>query len=144
MSSASDELGLTFQRGAQRARVCRALLARVGAAECWTPTGPALAARAAPSRSSEPDTQRILAACWALWEGCSTLSLNELLLLDPSHLEATGELIAALARGPAAVDDWLARFEPAQGFSARAGGSSKTSAKVSTANPLKRVESALE
>ena len=115
MNTARDELGLTFHRGAQRARVCCALLARVGAAECWTPTGPALAARVAPSRGSEPDTQRILAACWALWEGCSTLSLNELLLLDPSHLEATGELIAALARGPAAVDDWLARFEPAQG-----------------------------
>ena len=107
-----------FQSGLQRARVCRALLALVDAAERWTPTGPALAARAAPSRTTEPDGQRLLAACWALWEGCSTLSLSELLLLRPPLLEAMGELIAALARGAPAVDAWLARFEPAQGSSA--------------------------
>jgi hypothetical protein len=105
-------------------------LALVDAAERWTPTGPALAAREAPS---DPDVRRILAACWALWEGCSTLSLDELLLLRPSLLEAVGELIAALARGPAAVDAWLARFEPAQGSSA----SPTPSRRVAAAGHLK-------
>jgi len=118
MNTASDERELPFQSGRQRARVCRALLSLVGAAECWTPTGPAMAARVAPPPSAEPDVRRILAACWALWEGCSTLSLSELLLLRPSLLEPVGELIAALARGAVAVDAWLARFEPAPGASA--------------------------
>ena len=115
MNTASDERELPFQSGHQRARVCRALLSLVDAAEAWTPTGPALSARAAPPRGVEPDVRRILAACWALWDGCSTLPLSELLLLRPSLLEAVGELIAALARGAIAVDVWLARFEPAQG-----------------------------
>ena len=112
---ASCEHWLPFHDAPQRARVCRALLALVDEAERWTPTGPALEARAVPSRTTEADGQRILAACWALWEGCSTLSFNELLLLRPPLLEAMGELIAALARGTPAVDVWLARFEPAQG-----------------------------
>ena len=115
MNTANDERELPFQSGHQRARVCRALLSLVDAAEAWTPTGPALSARAAPPRGVEPDVRRILAACWALWDGCSTLPLSELLLLRPSLLEAVGELIAALARGTVAVDAWLARFEPAQG-----------------------------
>ena len=118
MNTASDEGGLLFQSGLQKSRVCSALLALVDATERWTPTGPALAARVAPPRSTEPDVRRILATCWALWEGCSTLSLSELLLLRPPLLEAVGELIAALSRGAVAVDAWLARFEPAQGPSA--------------------------
>ena len=119
MSSASDARALPFQSGLQRARVCCALLALVDAADCWTPAGPALAARAAPSRKAEPDVQRMLALCWALWEGCSTLALSELLLLRPPRLEAVGELLAALARGGPAVEAWLERFEPAQGSPAR-------------------------
>ena len=113
MKAASEPHGLRIQSPAQRARVCRALLALADAAECWTPTGPALAARALP-RGAEPDVQRTLAACWALWEGSSTLSFSELLLLRPPMLEAMGELIASLARGGVAVDAWLARFEPAR------------------------------
>lgn len=95
----------------QRARVCRALLALVGASERWTPGGPAPAARVSPPGNGDPDAHRILAACWALWEGCSTLSLAEFLQLSPPRLEAAGELLAAVARGPASVDDWLARYE---------------------------------
>jgi hypothetical protein len=101
----------SFTSGTQRARVCLALLALVDATERWTPQGPAPDARVAPPRSGDPDAPRLLAACWAIWEGCSTLTLDELLLLRPQRLEAVGELLAALARGSAAIDGWLVRYE---------------------------------
>jgi len=97
----------------QRARVCLGLLALVDAADCWMPTGPAPGVHA-PSPAVDPDMRTLLAACWALWEGASTLSLRELLLLSPPRLEAVGELLAPIARGPAAIDAWLERYPPAQ------------------------------
>jgi len=106
------DLAASFDSGLQRARVCRALLGLVDAAERWTPAGPATDARVSPARSQDPDAPRLLAACWALWEGSSTLTLSELLRLSPPRLEAVGELLAALARGPLAVEAWLERFEP--------------------------------
>jgi hypothetical protein len=90
--------------------VCIALLTLVDAASSWTPTGPAPDARVAPSRTLDPDGRAMLAVCWAIWEGSSTLSLHELLQLSPPRLEAVGELLAAIARGPAAIDGWLERF----------------------------------
>jgi hypothetical protein len=113
MNTASETL-CSFESALQRARTCRALLALVGAASRWTPSGPAPDARVAPARSSEADAQRILALCWALWEGSSTLSVNELLRLDPVRLAAVGELLVALAGGARSIDEWLARWEPAQ------------------------------
>jgi hypothetical protein len=101
----------SFRDGSQRANTCRRLLDLVDAADRWTPTGPAPEARAALDRAAGPDAQRILAACWAIWEGSSTLGVNELLLLEPQRLEAVGELLAAIARGAAAIDAWLARWE---------------------------------
>jgi hypothetical protein len=101
-----------FRDGTQRANACRVLLGLVGASDRWTPTGPAPAARIALDGDAGPDARRILQACWAIWEGTSTLALNELLQLEPRHLEALGELLAAMARGPAAIDAWLARWEP--------------------------------
>lgn len=111
MSAASSPVPL-IENPQQRARVCRALLALVGASERWTPGGPAPAARVSPPGTGDPDAHRILAACWALWEGCSTLSLADFLQLSPRRLEAAGELLAAIARGSASIDEWLARFEP--------------------------------
>jgi hypothetical protein len=105
----------SFTSGTQRARVCLALLALVDATERWTRNGPAPGARVAPPRSADPDAGRLLAACWAIWEGCSTLTLDELLLLSTPRLEAVGELLAALARGSAAIDAWLARYEGVPG-----------------------------
>jgi len=99
-----------FGSGQQRARVCFTLLALVDGADQWTPAGPAPAARITPSRNVDPDARAMLAACWAIWDGCSTLSLNEVLLLSPPRLEAVGELIAAIARGANAIDGWLARY----------------------------------
>lgn len=104
---------LVLLSGSQRACVCIALLALVDAAGRWTPAGPSRDARAAPSRSLDPDGHAMLAVCWAIWEGSSTLSLNELLQLSPPRLEAVGELLAAIARGPAAIDVWLGRYAPA-------------------------------
>jgi hypothetical protein len=99
--------------------VCIALLGLVGAAGRWTSTGPTRDARVAPSRSVDPDGHAMLSVCWAIWEGSSTLSLNELLQLSPPRLEAVGELLASIARGPAAIDDWLGRFASAPGASTR-------------------------
>lgn len=110
--SPSRDVAALFANGLQRARVCKVLLALAGSREQWTPHGPPLAARIVPPRDADPDARRMLAACWALWNGSSTLSLDELLFSSPRHLEAMGELLAAIARGPAAIDDWLARFEP--------------------------------
>jgi hypothetical protein len=110
MGAARVALPAGFESSRQRARACRALLALVDATGCWTPHGPAPDALVAPPE--QPDAQRLLALCWALWNGCSTLVLSELLLLSPRPLEAVGELLVALARGPAAIDGWLARFEP--------------------------------
>ena len=62
----------------------------------------------------------MLAACWAVWEGSSTLSVHELLRLTPPRLEAVGELLAAIARGPAAIDAWLERYPPTQESPSRA------------------------
>jgi hypothetical protein len=101
----------SFTSGTQRARVCLALLGLVDATERWTPNGPAPDARVAPPRSADPDAPRLLAACWALWEGCSTLTLDELLLLSSPRLEAVGQLLAALAHGSVAIDAWLERYE---------------------------------
>ena len=102
----------SFRDGPQRAHTCCRLLGLVGASDRWTSTGPTPEARAALDRSAGPDAQRILAACWAIWDGSATLGLNELLLLKPEHLEAVGELLAAMATGATAIDDWLVRWEP--------------------------------
>lgn len=101
-----------FRDRSQRANTCKALLGLVDARDRWTPTGPAPEARAALDRAAGTDAQRLLAACWAIWEGSSTLALNELLLLAPRRLEAVGELLAAMAHGATAIDAWLARWEP--------------------------------
>jgi hypothetical protein len=101
-----------FGSGVQRASVCHVLLALVGEEERWAATGPSPASRAAPPRQADADGARMLAACWALWEGCSTLTVDELLRLAPARLEAMGELLAAMARGPEAIDQWITRFRP--------------------------------
>ena len=103
---------LAFGSG-QRASVCLALLALVDAADCWTATGPAPGMRLARSRAVDPDTRTLLAVCWVIWEGSSTLSLHEVLRLSPPRLGAVGELVTAIAGGPAAIDAWLERYPPA-------------------------------
>lgn len=99
-----------FRNREQTARVCRTLLARVGREQCWPPGGPSNEARLVPPNSSNSDERRLLEACWTLWESTTTLSLAQLLRLEPAHLEVLGELIAALARGPDAIDDWVERM----------------------------------
>ena len=103
---------LPFRDGSQRATTCQLLLRLVGASDRWTPNGPAPEARVAFDHGAGADAQRILAACWAIWEGSSTLAVNELLLLEPRRLEAVGELLAAMGRGSTAIDAWVARWEP--------------------------------
>lgn len=119
-----------FRDGPQRANACRRLLDLVDASDRWTPHGPTPEARVAPLAECGPDAQRLLAACWAIWEGSSTLALNELLLLEPRRLEAVGELITAMARGAAAIDAWLARWEPAAAAAPRGASGSGTPERI--------------
>ena len=100
-----------FRDREQAARVCRTLLARVGLERQWSLGGPSPEARRAPPNSADADQRRLLETCWTLWERTSTLSLDQLLRLEPAHLEALGELIAALAQGAEAIDDWVARAD---------------------------------
>lgn len=100
-----------FRSREQAARVCRTLLGRVGLEKHWSLAGPSPEARLAPPNGANSDERRLLEACWTLWEGTSTLSLDQLLCLGPDHLEALGELVAALARGPDAIDGWVERAD---------------------------------
>jgi hypothetical protein len=97
-----------FRDREQAALVCRALLASAGLAHGWTRTGPRPDAMAL-SCSSPTAVRRLSAACWSIWEGCTTLGFDEILAMEPEHLELVGELLSALARGPEAVDGWLHR-----------------------------------
>jgi len=106
-----------FRDREQAARVCRTLLVRVGLDGHWSLEGPSPEARLAPPNGANSDERRLLEACWTFWERTSTLSLDQLLRLEPAHLEALGELIAALARGADAIDGWLDRAERADGRS---------------------------
>ena len=100
-----------FRDREQAARVCRTLLARVGLERHGSLAGPSPEARRAPPSGANSDAGRLLEACWTLWERTSTLSLDQLLRLAPAHLEALGELIAALALGAEAIDGWVERAD---------------------------------
>lgn len=100
-----------FRDREQAARVCRTLLARVGLERHWSLGRPSPEALLAPPNGVDSDEGRLLDVCWTLWERTSTLSLDQLLRLEPAHLEAVGELITALARGAEAIDGWVERAD---------------------------------
>jgi hypothetical protein len=97
-----------FRDREQAALVCRVLLGSAGLAHGWTRTGPRPDALAL-SCTSSAAVRRLSAACWAIWEGCTTLGFDEILAMEAEHLDLLGELLSALARGPDEVDAWLHR-----------------------------------
>jgi hypothetical protein len=102
-----------FRDVRQRARVCRALLARVHLEDLWSEYGPSvegLGLRHDGSGRLAPDASLLLGTAWALWNGTRSLTLADLLDLDGEHLCVVGELLAAMSRGPHEVDGWLAQW----------------------------------
>lgn len=104
-----------FRSDAQLARVCRALCARVGMGELWTPTGPSdraialLEAGGGPLSSGE---RVMLLATWAVWNGDEGARLGDVVhRLDGRCLVALGTLLVAVAGGGVAIDAWLAKAE---------------------------------
>lgn len=101
-----------FRDVRQRARVCRALLARVHLENLWSEDGPSpegLAFRNG-ARELSQDSRLLLMTAWALWNRTQSLTLADLLDLDGEHLCVIGELLAALTRSPLEIDGWLAQW----------------------------------
>jgi hypothetical protein len=96
----------------QRARVCRALLARVHLEDLWSEDGPSSDGLALRNRSAvlSRDAHLLLLTAWALWNGTQRVTLADLLELDGEHLCVVGELLAALTRSPHEIDGWLAQW----------------------------------
>ncbi len=107
-----------FRDDRQRARVCQALCALVGFPTFWTDAGPSprvkelLEADGGPLSHGE---KVMVFVAWALWNSRGGLTIAELVdTLDRENLTAIGELLSALANGPAALDAWLAEYSGAE------------------------------
>jgi len=100
-----------FRNDEQLAVVCQALVTRVGLASLWTPEGPAERAKELLKQEGGPlshGEKVMLFLAWSFCNGHGGLTVAELVdTLDKGNLTAVGELLVALAEGPAAVDAWL-------------------------------------
>jgi hypothetical protein len=113
---------MSFRDEAQHAAVCRALLARVDLGDLWTDAGPtarALALLAEDGGGLSSGERTLLLAAFALWNNHRELRFAELLRhLDDDNLKTIGELLAAISRGPDAIDAWLADWSEPLTFDA--------------------------
>ena len=100
-----------FRDDRQISAVAQVLLARVNHPEWWTPNGPtheACELLETGAGTLSAGERALLYLAFTLWNGWEAGRMRELLSLDAGNLAAAGELLAALARGPRAVDAWLA------------------------------------
>lgn len=101
-----------FRDDHQRAAACRALLATFGQGDLWTETGPS--PRAADLFESNggglSSGERIfLFAAFAFWNGAPTVPLADVFdRLDAERAMAVLTLAAAVVKGAAAIDGWIA------------------------------------
>jgi len=101
-----------FRDRRQRARVCRALLARIGLADAWTNDGPAIQSPADLRRALDrgrPGALTLLLLCWAVWDETATLAFSDVFRLDPDQLGVIGDLLSSVSRGPEEIDRWITR-----------------------------------
>ncbi|HKE11538.1 MAG TPA: hypothetical protein VKE73_08205 [Myxococcota bacterium] len=101
-----------FRDRRQRARVCRALLTRIGLADVWTNDGPAIQSPADLRRALErgrPGALTLLLLCWAVWDEQATLAFSDVFRLDADQLGVIGDLLSSVSRGPEEIDRWIAR-----------------------------------
>ena len=84
----------------------------MGLAELWMEEGPSKKAEELLEMDggSLAGGQRImLKIVWLLWNGRGDVSLSDLVReLDAEHLTVISSLVVAMARGPDAIDRWLA------------------------------------
>jgi hypothetical protein len=104
-----------FESDAQTARVCRALCARVGLRELWTPTGPtddAIALLTADGGPLSGGERTMLLVAWAVWNGDDNARLGDVIhRLDSRGLAALGRLLVAMASGGPSIDAWITTME---------------------------------
>jgi len=101
-----------FRDRHQRARVCRALLTRIGLADAWTNDGPAIQSPADLRRAVErvqPGALTLLLLCWAVWDETASLAFSDVFRLDAEQLGVVGDLLSAVSRGPEEIDRWITR-----------------------------------
>lgn len=104
-----------FRSEAQRARACGALCARARLPWMWTDAGPTeqaieiMEANGGPLSSGE---RVVILAAWAFWNGHAGVTFADVIeRLDGPNLRAIAGLMAALASGGAAIDQWLAGID---------------------------------
>ena len=101
-----------FRDRHQRARVCRALLTRIGLADAWTNDGPAIQSPADLRRAVErvqPGALTLLLLCWAVWDETATLAFSDVFRLDADQLGVIGDLLSSVSQGPEEIDRWITR-----------------------------------
>ena len=104
-------------RNDQLPRVCRLMCGSAGLSGYWTWNGPtpraqqALRSRGGTLRRGQVAALRL---AWDLWNGRTPVGVAALLHdLEPGSLSVLGSLFAALSAGPAQVDRFLDRHDPA-------------------------------
>lgn len=106
-----------FRDDRQKAACCDALLRRLDLAALWVvrpgigdtlgPTPAACELIDGGATRLSGGERAMLHLAFALWNGWEAGRMRDLLSLDAGNLEAVGSLLAAVARGPEAVDAWL-------------------------------------
>jgi hypothetical protein len=89
--------------------LCRSLLSFVGLAELWTGSGPTRFAVEQLLDPIQPPLEAlVLLLAWSIWEGTDRARLEEgFARIDERLAARVHALELALARGPAAVDEWV-------------------------------------
>jgi len=101
----------TFRDRHQRAAVCRVLLGRAGLDGAWSEDGPVMRSlRNACDPGFPPGTLPVLMLCFAIWDETAILAFSDVFRLRNAELEAVGELLTCVARGPGEVDRWIDRW----------------------------------
>ena len=100
----------------QLAGACQVLSGAAGFADLWTLDGPTDVAEgvrdamrtAAARAAGVADWEALLVRlAWDVWDGSGRVTAAELLSLSGPLLETVGTLLAAMGKGPRAVDEWL-------------------------------------
>jgi hypothetical protein len=104
-----------FESEAQRARVCRVLCERARLGGMWTGEGPTEEAVLLLQRDGGPlssGERIVLLVAFAVWSGEGKVLLDDVVCrLDQRNLHAIGTLMAAVANGGCAIEQWILRME---------------------------------
>lgn len=99
-----------FRDTQQLAGACSALLRPIGLSHLWGPAGPsddAIAARTKPPADAQH--RLLFSIAHTLWTSSGSLTVAELLDLDPPFLRLVAQLLTAAASGEEHVDRWISQ-----------------------------------